>query len=87
MATPPDQQPHSPPDTTNNGGEAEEPSLSFLQIAGSVLAAAFGVQSSKNRERDFSRGKVSHFVAAGVIFTAAFVLIMVVLVNLVIGNI
>jgi hypothetical protein len=86
MAELPDQQQDSRPGTTQNEGDAEEQSLSFLQIAGSVLAAAFGVQSSRNRERDFSRGKVSHFVAAGVIFTAAFVLIMVVVVNLVLGN-
>jgi len=66
--------------------DAEEPSLSFLQIAGSAVAAAFGVQSSRNRERDFSRGKISHFVVAGVVFTAAFVLIMILVVNLVIGG-
>ena len=86
MAKLPDPQQDSPPGTTKNGGEDEDQSLSFLQIAGSALAAAFGVQSSRNRERDFSRGKVSHFVVAGVIFTAAFVLIMVVVVNLVLGN-
>jgi hypothetical protein len=66
--------------------DAQEQSLSFLQIAGSAVAAAFGVQSSRNRERDFSRGKISHFVVAGVVFTAAFVLIMILLVNLVIGG-
>ncbi len=86
MAKLPDPQQDSPPGTAKNEGEDEEQSLSFLQIAGSVLAAAFGVQSSRNRERDFSRGKVSHFVVAGVIFTAAFVLIMIVVVNLVLGN-
>jgi len=86
MAKLPDQQQESLPGTTNDEGDGEEQSLSFLQIAGSVLAAAFGVQSSRNRERDFSRGKVSHFVVAGVIFTAAFVLIMVVVVNLVLGS-
>ena len=32
-------------------------SLGPLQVAGSVLAAAFGVQSSKNRERDFKEGR------------------------------
>ena len=50
------------------------------------MAAAFGVQSSRNRARDFSRGKISHFIVAGVVFTTAFVLIMIVLVNLVIGG-
>ena len=31
----------------------------FLQMLQSVLAAAFGVQSGKNRARDFSHGKPS----------------------------
>lgn len=86
MTEPHDQQQHSPSSTPKNEGEAEEQSLSFMQIAGSAVAAAFGVQSSRNRQRDFSRGKVSHFVVAGVVFTAAFVLIMIVVVNLVLGN-
>ena len=71
---------------TKSQEDAQEQSLSFLQIAGSAVAAAFGVQSSRNRERDFSRGKISHFVVAGVVFTAAFVLIMILVVNLVIGG-
>ena len=44
-----------------------------LQVAGSVLAAAFGVQSSKNRERDFKGGSFLPFIIAGVLFTALFV--------------
>lgn len=59
--------------------------LSFWQMLGSTLAAAFGVQSSKNRERDFSKGKASHFMMMGVGFTAVFVLIMVGLVNLILN--
>ncbi len=43
--------------------------LGFKQVAQSVAAAAFGVQSGKNRERDFSKGKPSHFIALGLIFT------------------
>ncbi len=52
----------------------EEPPLSFLQIAFSVIAAAFGVQKSENRKRDFSRGSPLAFIAAGLIFTIVFVL-------------
>jgi len=59
--------------------------LSFWQILGSTLAAAFGVQSSKNRQRDFSKGKASHFMMMGVGFTTVFVLIMVGLVNLILN--
>ena len=61
--------------------------LSLLQVAGSILAAAFGVQSSKNRERDFSRGKPHQFIILGVAFTAAFVLLVVAVVNIVLSNV
>lgn len=61
--------------------------LSFLQIAGSTVAAAFGVQSKRNRERDFNQGKPVHFIVAGIVFTAVFVVGMVVLVNVVLSNV
>ncbi len=46
----------------------------MLQVVASVLAAFFGVQSQKNRERDFSRGDPLIFIAVGVVLTALFVL-------------
>ena len=61
-------------------------SLSFFQVVGSTLAAAFGVQSSRNRERDFSQGRVSHFIVAGIIFTVAFVIAVIVVVRLVLSS-
>jgi hypothetical protein len=57
--------------------------LTFREMLQSVLAAAFGVQSGKNRARDFSRGKPSHFILLGVLFTSVFVLVLFVLVKLV----
>ena len=60
----------------------DEP-LSFREMLQSVLAAAFGVQSGKNRARDFSRGKPSHFIALGLMFTALFVVVLFALVQLV----
>ncbi|AGI24063.1 DUF2970 domain-containing protein [Pseudomonas sp. MT3] len=56
---------------------------SFWQMLHSVLAAAFGVQSGKNRARDFSQGKASHFIALGILFTLIFVLLLYSLVQLV----
>jgi hypothetical protein len=47
----------------------EQKNLSFFQMVGSVLASFFGVQSSKNRERDFKRGKAKHFIMVGVFMT------------------
>ena len=49
---------------------ANEKTLTFLEILGSAFAAAVGVQSKKNRARDFSRGKPLHFIMAGVVFAA-----------------
>ena len=63
--------------------ENEGNGLTFWQVLSSTLAAAFGVQSSKNRERDFTKGKASHFILMGIAFTALFVLAVVAVVNLV----
>jgi hypothetical protein len=48
--------------------------LSLLQVLSSVAASFFGVQSSRNRERDFSRGRALQFVVMGLIMTTVFVL-------------
>ena len=55
----------------------------FWQMLHSVMAAAFGVQSGKNRARDFSQGKPGHFIAIGLLFTLVFVLLLVGVVKLV----
>ena len=47
-------------------------SLGLVSLIGSALAAGFGVQSSKNRERDFTQGRASAFVAVGIVFTLLF---------------
>ena len=52
----------------------------------SVLAAAFGVQSSKNRERDFKQGKARHFIIGGIIFTLLFMLSVYTVVQTVLSN-
>ena len=62
-------------------------SLTFWQMALSTLAAAFGVQSSANRNRDFTKGKASHFILFGIGFTIIFVLIVVTVVRTVLGNV
>lgn len=45
--------------------------VSWLQMLGSSIAAAFGVQSSSNRERDFQHGDIKKFAVAGVLVTFA----------------
>ncbi|MEH6636681.1 MAG: DUF2970 domain-containing protein [Halioglobus sp.] len=54
--------------TSDKGG-----SLNPLQVVSSVFAAGLGVQSSKNRERDFKQGRFGVFVAAGIVFTLLFI--------------
>jgi hypothetical protein len=73
-----------PQDDANDRDEA--PKLGFWQVVSSTVAAAFGVQSSRNRERDFAAGKPSHFIIAGIVFTVLFVLGMILLVNLVLRS-
>ena len=60
--------------------------LTPWQIICSVFAAAFGVQTDKNRERDFQHGNIYSFIAAGVIFTAFFVIGTVFLVKFILAD-
>ncbi|MDB5986011.1 MAG: hypothetical protein JWR16_1064 [Nevskia sp.] len=57
--------------------------LTFMQTVASVLASFFGVQSRKNRERDFTDGNPLAFIAVGLGATALFVLTMWLVVKLV----
>ncbi|MEH6590304.1 MAG: DUF2970 domain-containing protein [Halioglobus sp.] len=61
-------------------------SLNPLQVIGSVFAAGLGVQSSKNRERDFQQGKFGVFLTAGFIFTLVFIGTVYGIVQLVLKN-
>lgn len=53
----------------------------WLHVIQSVLAALFGVQSSKNRERDFASGKPADYIFIGIIAIVVFVLSLVGLVK------
>ncbi len=66
-----------------NQKQSNNTPLTFWQLLTSTFAAAIGVQSKKNRARDFSRGKAEQFIAMGIAFTVCFVLAIVLLVNLV----
>ena len=50
----------------------QTPSLGAVVFA--VLASAFGVNSSKNREKDFNAKSATPFIIAGIIFTIVFML-------------
>lgn len=76
------------PPAEERGASRNEPEqksgLKTWQVITSVLAAALGVQSSRNRERDFKQGKVGVFIVAGFIFTLLFILAVVGIVQLVV---
>ncbi len=76
-----------PPDTdTKPASDVEQVGVSPLQVLQSTFAAALGVQSSKNRQRDFAEGRASQFIVAGIVFTALFVGVMVLIVRLVLSS-
>lgn len=64
----------------------EKKKIRPLQIIGSVFAAGLGIQSSKNRERDFKQGRAGVFIAAGLIFTILFIVTVYTVVQLVLKN-
>ena len=55
--------------------------LSTVSLILTTMAAAIGVQSDKNRERDFNQSSIWPYITAGVLFTVIFVLALLVLVN------
>lgn len=59
---------------------------SFKTTFKSVVSAFFGVQSNKNREKDFTQGKLSHFIIGGVITIVIFITILVAVVNVVMST-
>lgn len=68
---------------TSNKPLDEQKSPGLMQIVTSVFAAAFGVQSSKNQERDFKHGKARVFIISGIVFTLLFILSVFTVVRLV----
>ena len=78
-----DQQ-QKPPGETR--AEEKRPPLNPLQVIGSVFAAGLGVQSSKNRERDFKQGRIGVFIAAGIVFTLLFIGLVVGIVQMVLKS-
>lgn len=53
---------------------SEQKVPTLLDVAKSVLASFFGVQSDRNRERDFNQGRPGHYIIVGLVFTVLFVL-------------
>jgi hypothetical protein len=56
------------------------------KIMQSILAGAFGVQSDKRRQEDFSSHSPVPYIVAGLLFTATFVVSLIIIVKLVLAN-
>lgn len=77
------QPPSSEDNNTGEPGSTKEAQsgTGFWRVVQSVGAAAIGVQSRKNRERDFTHGKPIHFIVGGLIGTLIFLVVIWLLVQ------
>ena len=64
--------------------KAKKPGLG--SVIKSILAAAIGVQSDKNRQRDFEQGSPLTFIIGGIVFTLLFIASVATVVGLVLSS-
>ena len=76
----------SDPEEQKRESADDKQSLNPLQVISSIFAAGLGVQSSKNRERDFKQGRAGVFIVAGIVFTLLFIGIVFTVVQLVLKS-
>lgn len=66
--------------------ESKKEKIPFWRVVLSVIQASFGVQTRENRERDFKHGNWLPYVAAALLFTTLFVLLLMFVVGLVLPD-
>ncbi|MDA9003963.1 DUF2970 domain-containing protein [bacterium] len=64
--------------------QKDNKSISLLSLLLSAVAAAFGVQSSKNHERDFTKGHIIGFIVAGFVLTIGIIFSIALLVQFIV---
>ena len=64
-----------------------EKGITLFSFFGSLVSAWFGLSTKEKRERDFEKGKFSHFIIGGIIFSILFVLMVVGIVNIVLSSV
>ncbi|WP_048690632.1 DUF2970 domain-containing protein [Catenovulum maritimum] len=57
--------------------------MKYIDYFKSALLALLGIQSDKNRVKDFNQNKIAGFIAAGIILTLVFVTSLILLVSLI----
>lgn len=70
----------------NDPGKRTTASPGVLKIMQSILAGAFGVQSDKRRQEDFASHSPWPYIIAGVLFTAGFVVGLILIVQAVLAG-
>ena len=70
-------------DREEESQDLKQADIPFWRMLLSIMQASFGVQNKANKERDFASGSIKGFVAAAVIFTAIFIVVLVTIVRLV----
>lgn len=65
-----------PPAVTEPDRSSEDRPPTRLQVIASVAASFFGVQSSRNRRRDFTHGKAQHYIAVALVMTVVVALVI-----------
>ena len=61
--------------------QEEKQSLALWEVFQGVIAMFIGVQSEKNRERQFKYGKLHQFIIVGIIITIIFIVHIILLVK------
>jgi len=72
------------PGEQKEAGDQKNPG--FGALVKSILAAAIGVQSNKNRHRDFEQGNPLAFIIGGIVFTLLFIATVATVVGVVLSN-
>ena len=62
----------------------QKPNL--ISVIKSIFAAGIGVQSDKNRTRDFQQGNPLTFIVGGIVFTLLFIATVATVVGFVLSN-
>lgn len=70
----------------NKNTDHEEASPGLFSLLQSVIAAIFGVQNDKNRQKDFQKGDATQFIALGIGAVIFILIVMIIIVKSVISN-
>ena len=71
---------------TENDNNRRPRSPGVLKILQSILAGAFGVQSDRRQQEDFASHSPWPYIVAGLLFTAAFVVGLILVVQVVLAG-